>query len=180
MKKVLIISSSPRIDGDSAALCNEFYNGAKENGNKVKIIYLSEYNINHCMGCCSCFKGLECPQIHKDDADSIIQQMIDADVVVLATPVYFYDVSSQLKTLIDRCCARRREICGKDFYCIVTMADKDKNNAEHTFKTMEYFINYCPDSTLKAKLCGNQFHRENGVLTSPAIKEAFALGKSVK
>ena len=105
MKKVLILSSSPRRGGNSDTLCNRFMAGAQEKGHNVEKITLADKNIGYCTGCgvCSMY-GKPCPQ--KDDAAGIIEKMIQADVIVLATPVYFYTMCAQMKTLIDRCCAR--------------------------------------------------------------------------
>ena len=86
-KKVLIISSSPRKEGNSDLLCDQFKMGSQEAGHHVEKIFLKDKNINYCTGCCSCFNGKSCPQ--KDDMPEILDKMIAADVIVMATPVYF-------------------------------------------------------------------------------------------
>ena len=85
-KKVLILSSSPRRGGNSDTLCDEFMRGATEAGNEVKKVFLRDKTIHYCTGCgvCSQYKK-PCPQ--KDDAAEIIEKMLSADVIVLATPV---------------------------------------------------------------------------------------------
>ena len=99
-KKVLIISSTPRKHGNSEALCDSFLKGAQEAGHEVTKIALRDYKINYCIGCEQCsLHHKPCPQ--KDDAAAIIEQMVNADVIVMATPVYFYAMSAQMKTLID-------------------------------------------------------------------------------
>ena len=87
-KKVLILSSSPRRGGNSDTLCDEFMRGAQEAGNQVEKIFLKDKNINYCTGCSVCsMYGKPCPQ--KDDANEVVEKMIAADVIVMATPVYF-------------------------------------------------------------------------------------------
>ena len=93
-KNVLVISGSPRKHGNSDSLCDEFEKGAVSAGNSVKKIFLQEKNIKFCTGCYSCASNHgKC--IHKDDVAEILQDMINADVIVMSTPVYFYSVSGQ-------------------------------------------------------------------------------------
>lgn len=97
-KNVLILSSSPRRGGNSDRLCDPFLQGCKDAGHTVEKIFLKDKHINYCTGCgiCSMY-GKPCPQ--KDDAAEVIEKMIAADVIVMATPVYFYTMSAQMKTI---------------------------------------------------------------------------------
>ena len=99
-KKVLILSSSPRKGGNSEALASIFAKGAQEAGNQVETVYLRENQYGFCKGCLACQKLGHC--VIKDDAVEIAAKMHDADVLVFATPVYYYSVSGQLKTMLDR------------------------------------------------------------------------------
>ena len=100
-KKVLILSSSPRRGGNSDRLCDRFMAGAQQAGHEVEKIFLKDRRIGYCTGCGACYGGAgPCPQ--KDDAAGVIGKMVEADVIVMATPVYFYTLSAQMKTLIDR------------------------------------------------------------------------------
>lgn len=107
MKKVLILSGSPRKGGNSDILCDEFARGAIDSGNEVEKIRISEKNVGYCRACYYCrdHKG-EC--VLKDDMAEILQKMIDADVIVLVSPVYFYSIDAQLKAVIDRTVALAR------------------------------------------------------------------------
>ena len=106
-KKVLILSSSPRKGGNSDTLCDEFMRGAINSGNSVEKIFLRDKNIHYCTGCSVCSQyNKPCPQ--KDDAAEIIEKILASDVIVMATPVYFYTMSAQMKTLIDRCCRNKQ------------------------------------------------------------------------
>ena len=129
-KKVLILSSSPRRGGNSDTLCDEFMRGAAESNHEVEKIFLRDKTIHYCTGCSTCsLYQKPCPQ--KDDAAEIIEKMVDADVIVMATPVYFYTISAQMKTLIDRCCGRYTEMNGKEFYFIVTAAEENAPHNRH-------------------------------------------------
>ena len=99
-KKVLIISSSPRKDGNSETLAAAFAKGAQAAGHQVETIYLREKQVGFCKGCFACLKLGHC--VIQDDAVEIAAKMHDANVLVFATPVYYYCVSAQLKTMLDR------------------------------------------------------------------------------
>ena len=99
-KNVLVISTSPRRNGNSKLLADAFANGARQAGNSVENISLHDKTICFCKGCLSCQKSQRCV-IH-DDADTIAQKMRAADVLVFATPIYYYGMSGQMKTMLDR------------------------------------------------------------------------------
>ena len=99
-KNVLIISSSPRKGGNSETLAASFAKGAGEADHKVETVYLREKKYGFCKGCLACLKLGHC--VIDDDAVEIAAKMHDADVLVFATPVYYYSVSGQLKTMLDR------------------------------------------------------------------------------
>ena len=99
-KKVLIISSSPRKGGNSETLAAAFAKGAREAGNPVETVYLREKQVGFCKGCLACLNLGHC--VIQDDAVEIAAKMHDANVLVFATPVYYYCVSGQLKTMLDR------------------------------------------------------------------------------
>ena len=96
-KNVLIISSSPRKGGNSDVLCDQFMKGAKESGNQVTKIRLAELNVEYCSACYACKKVGHC--VKQDDMEQVITKMKAADVIVLATPVYFYTMCAQMKTI---------------------------------------------------------------------------------
>ena len=108
MKNILVISSSPRRNGNSDLLCDEFIKGALEAGNKVEKVFLADKKINVCLGCGACYNTSKC--IQKDDMVELNDKMVEADVIVLATPVYFYSMAGQLKVFIDRCVPRYTEM----------------------------------------------------------------------
>ena len=100
MKKVLVISASPRVNSNSEALAKAFAKGAEESGHEVELISLRGKTINFCRGCFVCQEKQRC--VIRDDADAICQKALTADVLVFATPIYYYEMSGQLKTMLDR------------------------------------------------------------------------------
>lgn len=120
-KQILIIAGSLRKNGNSAALCREFAKGAEEKGHQVEMLFLRDKYICYCLACYHCKKTGTC--ILRDDMASILDKMNAADVIVMASPVYFYSVSAQIKALIDRMVAQWRIIKNKEFYYIMTAAE---------------------------------------------------------
>ena len=147
-KKVLILSSSPRRGGNSDTLCNEFMRGAIESGNEAEKVFLRDKTIHYCTGCSTCSLH-EKPFPQKDDAAEIIEKMVAANVIVMATPVYFYTMSAQMKTLIDRCCGLYTEMKNKEFYFIVTAAEDDRKLMERTVDTFQGFLDCLENPTIK-------------------------------
>ena len=99
-KKVLVISTSLHVKSNSEALADAFLMGATEAGHEVEKISLKGKEIHFCRGCLACHTLKTCAI--KDDMIPIIQQMHDADAIAFATPIYYYEMSGQMKTLLDR------------------------------------------------------------------------------
>lgn len=101
MSRIVVLSGSPRKGGNTELLVNSFVDGAKVH-NDVEVISIREYKVNPCTGCNSCRIGSSQRCVQKDDMGRVFEKLSDADILVIASPVYFYGVSAQLKTLIDR------------------------------------------------------------------------------
>ena len=177
-KNVIVISASPRKGGNSDVLCDEFIKGAKEAGNTVRKIFLKEKKINYCMGCGVCNSTHKCVQ--QDDMKEILDSMVDADVIVLATPVYFYTMDAQLKTLIDRTVPRYTEISNKEFYYIVTAADGNSANLQKTVDGIRGFTLDCLDNpTEKGIIYASGVWQKGEINSTSYIKQAYEMGKNV-
>lgn len=178
MKKILIVSSSPRRGGNSDLLCDEFLRGATEAGNQVEKIFLKDKRINYCTGCGVCsMEGKPCPQ--KDDASQVIEKMVEADVIVMATPVYFYTMCGQMKTLIDRCCARYTAMSNKEFYLIVTAAEDNQPNMERTVDTFQGFFDCLENPQLREVIYGLGVWHVGDVKGTMSMTQAYHTGKGV-
>ena len=177
-KKVLILSGSPRKNGNSDILCDEFARGAKESGHEVEKIRVAEKNIHPCIACYHCRdNGGEC--VFKDDMADILQKMIDADVLVLASPVYFYSIDAQLKAVIDRTVARWLEVKNKEFYYIVTMADEEATSADTTLACFRGYADCVEGAVEKGVIIGGGAYEKGEIKGHPAMAQAYQMGKSV-
>jgi multimeric flavodoxin WrbA len=176
-KKIVILSSSPRRGGNSELLCDEFIRAALEAGHQTEKIALKDKTINYCTGCSTCFKTRKCSQT--DDMAAILEKMIAADIIVMATPVYFYTMCGQMKTLIDRCCPRYTEIRNKDFYFIVTAAVNNKTAMERTLEGFRGFLSCLSNPNEKGIIYGIGAWNVGDVKGSDAMKQAFEMGKNL-
>ena len=101
--RITILMGSPNKSGSTSILVNEFKKGAEESNHSVEVIDVCHANIHPCIGCVAC--GYEGPCVQKDDVEEIRQKLLSSDMVVFATPLYYYGMSAQLKTVVDRFCA---------------------------------------------------------------------------
>lgn len=177
-KKVLILSGSPRKGGNSDLLCDAFMRGALESGNDVEKIRITEKKVSPCRACYYCRDhGGEC--IYKDDMADILQKMIDADVLVLASPVYFYSINAQLKAVIDRTVARWLEVKNKEFYYIVTMADEAHTSADTTLACFRGYADCVEGAVEKGVMIGSGVYGSGEVKNTSAVDRAYQMGKQV-
>lgn len=176
-KKVLIVSASPRKGGNSDLLCDQFLKGALEAGHQAEKVFLGRYQINYCTGCGVCNQTHCCVQ--KDDMAGLLEKMITADVIVLATPVYFYSMDGQLKTFIDRTVPRYTEISNKDFYFILAAADTNQKNLARTVEALRGFTEDCLNGAReKGIIYGTGAWQKGEIKDTPAFQEAYLAGKN--
>lgn len=178
MKKVLVISGSPRKNGNSEILCDEFAKGAIASGNKVEKIILKYKRMNYCAACDYCVShNGECA--FQDDISDILDKMIEVDVIVMASPVYFYSIDAQLKTLIDRCVARYTEMKGKELYFILTAAEKSEEAFEGSLACLRGFRDCLDGAVEKGYILGGGAWKVGEIKSTDAFIEAFKMGKGV-
>lgn len=176
-KQILILSGSFRKQGNSDLLCDEFMRGAVEAGHTVEKIFINDKRIDYCRGCGVCNTTHKC--IQKDDMEAILDKMVNADVIVMATPVYFYTMNGQMKTLIDRTVPRYTEISHKDFYFIVAAADDNRANMEKTIEGFRGFTEDClDDAREKGIIYGTGAWNLGDIKGQPAMNEAYEMGKN--
>lgn len=178
-KKVLIISSSPRKGGNSDTLCDEFLNGATDAGNSVEKIFLKDKNINYCMGCGACNNNGYSGCVQKDDMNEIVKKMIESDVILMATPVYFYTMCGQMKTFIDRCCSMYTKISNKDFYFIMTAADGREQALKRTLDEYRGFLACLETPKEKDFILAAGVWQIGEIANTSYVKKAYEMGKSV-
>ena len=179
-KNILVLSSSGRKGGNSDLLCDQFAKGAREAGHQVEKVRLAEKKIGFCTGCYACQKLHKCVQ--KDDANELVEKMLAADAIVLATPVYFYSMNAQLKALIDRTVSRWDDFArfkGTEFWLIITAADEDKSMMDPTLAGLRGFMCDCMEGTVeRGVLYGTGAYEKGAVKNMPVFEEAYKAGKT--
>lgn len=164
--------------GNSDLLCDEFMRGTLESGNNVEKIRIADKDIAYCKGCYYCrTSGGVCAI--KDDMLDLLVKIIQADVIVLATPVYFYSVSAQLKIVIDRTVARWREVKDKDFYFIITCGDNDISSCETTLTALRGYIACVSGAKEKGIIYGVGVYDKGEIKNTKAIIDAYEMGRNV-
>ena len=109
--KIVVLEGSPNRHASSNLLAEEFIRGAKEAGHTAEIIHAAHADLHPCTGCVRC--GYEGPCVQQDDMENFRGQILDADMMVFVTPLYYYGMSAQLKMLVDRFCAINSSITRK-------------------------------------------------------------------
>lgn len=177
MKNVLVISSSPRRGGNSDTLAEQFAAGARKAGHSVEKIFLRDRKIGVCLGCGACASSRRCAQ--KDDMAAILDKMVAADVIAMATPVYFYTMSGQMKTFIDRTVPRYTEIRNKDFYFIMTAAENGKRTLDKTMECFRGFLDCLDGARERGIVRGTGAWNVGDIDGKPAMREAFEAGEKI-
>lgn len=176
-KNVLILSGSPRKSGNSDLLCDEFMRGAMEAGHKVEKIRVQEKKVACCIACYACRDTGVCAI--KDDMAEIMQKMIDCDVMVLASPVYFYSIDAQLKAVIDRSVCRWTEVKDKEMYYIMTAADEEKTSMDATLACFRGYADCVEGAVEKGVVYGTGVYRAGEIKGTKAMQEAYEMGKKI-
>lgn len=180
MKKVLILSGSPRKGGNSDVLCDEFMKGAIDAGHEVEKIRVVEKKIAPCTGCYYC-KDHAGKCAFNDDMADVLQKIIDCNVLVLSSPVYFYSICAQLKAVIDRSVARWTEIANKDLYYIATAAEDERDTLNITLSCFHGFAMCIDGYEEKGTLYGRGVYEKGDVEKRPELMTiAYEMGNSIR
>ena len=176
-KNILVISTSPRKNGNSALLAEEFARGAADAGHQVEIITLRDKNIGFCHACDACMKnGGKC--ILKDDMTEILDLYQKADVLVLATPVYFYGISAQMKTFIDRTYPIWQHLGSKEIYYIIA-AGLDEKIINRSLGDLDGFVEHLEHYEIKGRLYATNVMEAGKVKNQLIMREAYQMGKNI-
>lgn len=184
-KKVLILNGSPRLNGNTHALIEEFIKGAKESGNEVEKFDLITMKIHGCLGCCKGGKDVNSPCVQKDDMDKIYPKYKDCDILVLATPMYYWSISGELKCAFDRLfavaeCDPNYQNPIKDVMLLVA----SEGDTEDNFKPLkDYYLALLDKLGWKnlGYVCAGGNMAIGDILNKKEqLKAAYELGKSIK
>jgi len=178
MKKIIVISTSLRPGSNSDMLADQFVEGARAAGNDVEKISLAGKNIQFCKGCMACHQLKRCAI--KDDVNDIMAKVLKTDVVVWATPIYYYEMSGQMKTLIDRMNAMyEQDYLFRDVYLLTTAAENEEATPKRAEIGLTGWIDCYPKSRLAATLFCGGVNDPREISGNPKLQEAFELGKSI-
>lgn len=178
-KRVLILSTSPRRNSNSDALAEAFAAGAREAGHTVEKISLIGKQIGFCQGCLACQTTGRCV-IH-DDADRIVQQqMLHAEVLVFATPIYYYEMSGQMKTLLDR----SNPLYGADYafrevYLLATAAEDGEDVWRRAASGLEGWVACFERARLAGVVFGGGVTEAGAIRGNAALDRAFEAGRNL-
>lgn len=178
MKRVVVISTSLRVGSNSDMLANRFIDGAREAGNEVEKVSLVGKEISFCKGCLACQKIGKC--VIKDDANEIMQKVLAADVVCWATPIYYYEMSGQMKTLIDRMNAMYSlDYKFREVYMLTTAAEDEPEVPKRAEAGLMGWIDCYPKSRLVGTLFCGGVDAPRTIENNEKLHEAYLLGKNV-
>ena len=157
---------------------SECAKGAKEAGNNVKVISLKGKDIKYCIGCLSCQNTGRC--VISDDVPLIMEKVKNAEVIVFATPIYYYEMCGQMKTLLDRL----NPLYGTDYkfrdiYMIATAAEDEEHTMDTTLACMRGMADCIPGSKEMGVIYGKGVYGKGEVNFTPAYEEAYEMGKRV-
>ena len=179
MSKVLVITTSLRAGSNSDILAEKLIEGAEEAGNEVSHISLKGKKINYCIGCLACQKTQKC--IQKDDAIEIAEEVKDADTLVFVTPIYYYEMSGQMKTLLDR----MNPLYTADYrfrkvYLLTTAAEDEDYVPEKAVSGLQGWVDCFEKAELSGScFCGGLGDRKEAEKNEEALKKAYHFGKEI-
>lgn len=178
MKKAVVISTSLRAGSNSEALADKFIEGARDAGNEVEKISLSGKNISFCRGCLACQKTGRC--VIDDDVNAIMAKVLDADVICWTTPIYYYEMSGQMKVLIDRMNAMYSlDYKFRDIYMLSTAAEDDPEVPSRAEAGLTGWIDCYPKSRLAGTLFCGGVEAPKDITGNPKLQEAYELGRQI-
>lgn len=178
-KKILVVSTSPRKGGNSEILADQFTAGAVVSGNQVEKVCLYDKKLSFCIGCLACQKTAKC--VLHDDVGDILARMVKADVVVFATPIYFYEMSGQMKTFLDRTNPLfAGDYSFREIVLLATSADEELSSMDGAVKGLEGWISCFEKASLTGVVRGVGADKKGDIDQLPMLlEEAFELGKRI-
>ena len=175
--KILVLTGSPRKNGNSNTLADNFIKGAQEAGHTVVRFDSAFKNVHPCIACNKCGMNGQC--VFKDDFEFVKANIIDSDAVVFATPMYYFGVSAQIKAVIDRFCAINGQISKpKKAALLMTYADTSEKEAQPIINHYEVLLNYLGWTDI-GKIIAPGVWVEGDVMNTHYPQKAYELGKNL-
>ncbi len=177
-KNIIVISTSPRKGGNSETLADAFIRGAEEAGNQVEKVCLYDKTIGFCKGCLACLQTHRCV-IH-DDADIIAQKMKEADVLVFTTPIYYYEMCGQMKTMLDRANPLyESDYRFREVYLLAAAAEEEESTVDGAVKGLSGWVSCFPKARFAGTVFGGGADEIGAIDGNPALDQAYELGKAI-
>ena len=178
-KNVLVISTSLRQNSNSDLLAQMFAKGAREAGHQVEILSLRGKDLRFCKGCMTCLKSLRC--VMQDDANSIIEKMGAKEVICFATPVYYYEMSGQMKTLLDRANPLySSDYAFRDIYLLTASAEDDDSASTGPVNGLNGWIACFEKARLAGVIRGSGANAPGAMAhMTEKLAEAYEMGKKI-
>ena len=180
-KKIVILNGSPHKNGNTSALVKAFTEGAESVGNMVTEFFLEEMNIHGCKGCLGGNNTKECPCVQKDDMIKIYPVVKEADVVILASPLYYWNMSGQLRIAFDRLFALeegdKNLLRGNNKASALLMA-AEGHGFDDVILYYDHLMEHLRWKNLGHILAGGNF-KVGDIKDKPEINQAYELGKSI-
>lgn len=181
-KNIVILNGSPRKKGNTSALAAEFARGAKEAGHTVTEFFLDRMDIHGCKGCFGGDSGRECPCVQKDDMMQIYPAVRVCDVIVLATPLYYWNMSGQIRTAIDRLFALEEGdenlLRGHGRSSALLMA-AEGDDFEDVLAYYDHLMEHLNWNNLGHVLAGGN-GAVGDIAGKPELEQAYEFGKSIQ
>lgn len=177
-KRVLIVSASLRAHSNSHALAERFAQGAREAGHSVEVVSLQNKTIAFCRGCLACQKTGSC--VIRDDAVELAQKMHDAEVIVFATPIYYYEMAGQMKTLLDRAnCLYGSDYAFRDIYLLSAAAEDAEGVDSRAISGLEGWIECFERAHLAGTVFAGGVNDAGEIAGHVSLQKAYEMGKNV-
>lgn len=175
---IVVLMGSPNRDGSTSMLVREFVRGAEDVGHEVDVVDVAHADIHPCTGCVHC--GYEGPCVQHDDVDAIKQRILASDMIVFATPLYYYGMSAQLKAMVDRFCAFNSSLTAKRMKsALITVAWNADNwtfdALQAHYQTLVRYLSFQDQGMILGHGCGTPFMTRG----SKFPKLAYEFGSSL-
>ena len=176
---IVVLQGSPNRNGSSNLLAESFRQGAQAAGHTVELVDVAHADVHPCTGCIHC--GYEGSCVQKDDVEGIRRKILDADMLVFATPLYYYGMSAQLKIMVDRFCAFNSSIQRKHMKSALLSVAWNSDDwtfeaLEAHYQTLVRYLNLQDMGMILGKGCGSPSMTKH----SPYTQRAYELGNRLK
>jgi multimeric flavodoxin WrbA len=180
--KILGVVGSPRKKGNTHLLVSKILDGAREKGAKTEILFLNDLTIRECDGCHVCWKGKQCSK--KDDMNKVYPKIIQSDVIIFGTPVYWYGPTALMKCFIDRfvffnCPENRAKITGKSAVIAVPFEEENPKTAHLLVKFFEKSLDYLEMDLIGKLLAPGVSKRGDILAKEDLLEKGYRLGKRI-